>query len=67
MLMDEQTWRAAEDDHSESRFTGESRSQPSNSRSGWLDTPSDKAKEYILMLLGRIPASRDFIRGIKER
>jgi len=35
----------------------------------WLvkDAPSDKAKEYILMLLGRVPPSRDFVRGIKER
>jgi hypothetical protein len=33
----------------------------------WLvkDAPSDKAKEYILMLLGGVPPSRDFMRGIK--
>ncbi len=35
----------------------------------WLaiDQPNDKFKEYILMLLGRIEPSRDFIRGIKAR
>jgi hypothetical protein len=32
-----------------------------------LRSPADKLKEYILMLLGKIPPSRDFKRGMAAR